>query len=105
MLSVSQTHNCRGKINMELDWENLAGTLLSGSIAVGVAKYFLGNAMARFEALPDKLADINSKLSAIAVKLESVDKMQATIYEHDRKIFAIELRGSRVSTRRPDQVG
>lgn len=88
---------------MDLDWQAFAGTLLGGSLAVGIAKHFLATAITRLDALPDKLAEIKAQLSVISVKLEALDKMQESLHEHDRKIMALELKGTgRVSPRRPD---
>jgi hypothetical protein len=88
---------------MQVEWQNLLSTLLGSSLAVGIAKHFLGNAINRLEALPEKLAEIKAQLSNVQEKLESLDKIQGTLQEHDRKILALEIKGaSRVSPRRSD---
>lgn len=76
------------------DLQSAAAAVISGSLAVAAARYFVIKAFERIEALPEKIADIKAQLSLIHFKLEKLERIQDSIQAHDVKLAALEARGS-----------
>ncbi len=75
------------------DLQSAAAAVISGSLAVAAARYFVIKAFERIEALPEKISDIKAQLSLIHFKLEKLERIQESIQAHDVKLAALEARG------------
>jgi hypothetical protein len=74
-----------------MEWAYAVGSsLLSGGIVAALAKAFIAKSFRDLEQVAEKVGEIKSELSAIAVKLGTVEKDRERLYEHDRKLAALE---------------
>lgn len=60
------------------------------ALAIALAKVFLQRLMREFDRVLERVDKINSELAVIAVRLESIDRDNILVKEHDRKIAAME---------------
>jgi len=74
--------------------------LVGAGIALFCVKFIIASWLKRIDALPDKLAAIASKITAINVKLEVVDDLVEQIRVHDRKIAGLEAYYAAASKKR-----
>jgi hypothetical protein len=75
---------------MDMPWEALAGSALSGALITAMAKAFLSRSLKDLDGVVSKISEIKEQLAGIAVKLETASKESELLHEHDRKIAAME---------------
>ena len=78
---------------MGSNWDATATTLsiiLSSGLSAAACKFFIQKSLSDLETAIKEIGKIKQDLSAIAVRLEGVDRYQDMALHHDRKISALE---------------
>lgn len=77
-------------MSMDIQFDSILSALLGGGLSTMLAKAFISKSLNELEEVASKVSDIKNELSAIAVKLEIMEKDREIILKNDRKIAAIE---------------
>jgi hypothetical protein len=75
---------------MEVRWDAILNALIGSGISAALAKAFIAKSLRDLEKVSEKVIQIKTELSAIAVKLEHADKDHEILLKHERKIAAME---------------
>lgn len=73
-------------LNLDVLLSAAGGTITSSAVAF----YFLKRALIDLDAARKQITEIMKDLATMAVKLQSHDKNEYMLHEHDRKIAALE---------------
>lgn len=75
-----------------VDWDSVISAAAGGGAAVAAFKAFLSKSLREIEANTERLHQNQITTSSILTKLEALDKIIATLNDHDRKIAKLETR-------------
>ena len=71
-------------------WDQFLTTGLLASLTGFLLKSFITASLKRWDDLPEKIGELNSKIAVISKQLETLDTIEQIVHEHSKVIAVLE---------------
>lgn len=75
---------------LHLDISALIGSLTSGAAVILLAKLYLQRASNDLENVISQMQEVQTHLATVAIRLETLQRLEETIQDHEKKIAVLE---------------